>query len=218
MPRTIWRQAGGEVKRGGYDSYRSDEALQQAKARGENIGWDRAFGIAGSVAESIWLAILICAVCYFYGQALFNSGTLLPAMLIVGVAAVAAPRSAGWLVKPFGDSLFRRLLWGLSAAATLLLVVRVALAAVLVIQLRLQGVGEEAAGIGAFHGAARFTLMIAMPVWFLYAFWGWLRRRSLPCDSDSPLWRRVLPIVFVFAMMVFLGHEGAYFDSRPAKL
>ncbi len=217
MPRTIWRQAGGEVKRGGYDSYRPDAALQQAKARGENVGWDRAFGIAGSVAESIWLAILVCVVCYYFGQALFNMGALLPTMVIVVVAAFVAPRSAGWLVRPFGDSLFRRLLWGLSAAATLLLIVRIALAAVLVIQLRLQGLGEEAAGIGAFHGAARFTLMIAMPVWFLYAFWGWLRRRSLLHDIHLPAWRRILPIVFVIAVMVLLGSEGAYFDSRPAK-
>ncbi len=205
------------MKRGGYDSYRSDEALQQAKARGENVGWDRAFGIAGSVGESIWLAILACFVCYFAGQVLFTMGVLLPTMLIVLTAAFAAPRAAGWFVRPFGDSLFRRLLWGLSAAATLLLIIRVALAAVLVIQLRLRGVGEEAAGIGAFHGAARFTLMIAMPVWFLYAFWGWLRRRSLPRDAAPPVWRRVLPVLFVTAVMVLLGSEGAYFDSRPAK-
>ncbi len=59
--------------------------------------------------------------------------------------------------------------------------------------------------------------MIAMPVWFLYALWGWLRRRSLPRDPALPSWRRVVPILFVIAMMVFLGHEGAYFDSRPAK-
>ena len=144
-------------------------------------------------------------------------GTLLPTMIIVMVAAFVAPRSAGWLIRPFGDSLFRRLLWGFSAAATLLLIVRIALAAVLVIQLRLQGLGEEAAGIGAFHGAVRFTLMIAMPVWFLYAFWGWLRRRSLQRDAQLPAWRRILPIVFVIAVMVLLGHEGAYFDSRPAK-
>ena len=217
MARTIWRQEGVEVKRSGYDSYGSDEALQQAEARGENVGWDRAFGVAGSVAESIWLAILTAVVCYFAGQALFAMGMLLPTMIVVVIAAFAAPRFAGWFVQPFGDSPFRRLLWGLSAAATLLLIVRVALAAVLVIQLRLQGLGEEAAGVGAFHGAARFTLMIAMPVWFLYALWGWLRRRSLSRTTTLPLWRRVLPIVFVIAMMVFLGSEGAYFDSRPAK-
>ena len=217
MSRTIWRQAGDEVKRGGYDSFRSDEALQEAEARGENVGWDRAFGIAGSVAESVWLTILTVVVCYFAGRAFFGMGVLLPTMLIVMIAAFAAPRAAGWFVRPFGHSPFRRLLWGLSAAATLLLIVRVALAAVLVIQLRLQGAGAEAAGIGAFHGAAQFTLMIAMPVWFLYALWGWLRRRSLPRDTALPVWRHVLPLVFVVAMMVFLGSEGAYFDSRPAK-
>ena len=217
MSRTIWRQAGDEVKRGGYESYRSDEALQQAEARGESVGWDRAFGIAGSVAESVWLTILTVVVCYFAGRAFFGMGVLLPTMLIVMIAAFAAPQAAGWFVRPFGDSPFRRLLWGLSAAATLLLIVRVALAAVLVIQLGLQGAGPEAAGIGAFHGAAQFTLLIAMPVWFLYALWGWLRRRSLPRDTALPVWRHVLPLVFVVAMMVFLGSEGAYFDSRPAK-
>lgn len=205
------------MKRGGYDSYRSDEALRQAEARGENVGWDRAFGIAGSVAEGVWLAILTVVVCYFAGRAFFGMGVLLPTMLIVMIAAFVAPRAAGWFVRPFGDSRFRRLLWGLSAAATLLLIVRIALAAVLVIQLRLQGLGEEAAGIGAFHGAARFTLMIAMPVWFLYAFWGWLRRRSLLRDAQLPAWRRILPIVFIIAVMVLLGSEGAYFDSRPTK-
>jgi hypothetical protein len=205
------------VKRGGYDSYRSDEALRQAEARGENVGWDRAFGIAGSVAESVWLAILTVVVCYFAGRAFFGMGVLLPTMLIVMIAAFAAPRAAGWFVRPFGDSRFRRLLWGLSAAAALLLIVRLALAAVLVIQLRLQGAGAEAAGIGAFHGAAQFTLMIAMPVWLLYALWGWLRRRSLLRGVRLPAWRRILPIVFVIAVMVLLGSEGAYFDSRPAK-
>jgi hypothetical protein len=205
------------VKRGGYDSYRSDEVLRQAEARGENVGWDRAFGIAGSVAESVWLAILTMVVCYFAGWVFFGMGVLLPTMLIVMIAAFAAPRAAGWFVRPFADSRFRRLLWGLSAAATLLLIVRVVLAVILVIRLRLQGVGEEAAGIGAFHGAAQFTLMIAMPVWFFYALWGWLRRRSLRRDTALPVWRRVLPIVFVIAVMVLLGSEGAYFDSRPAK-
>lgn len=175
------------MKRGGYDSYRSDEVLRQAEARGENVGWDRAFGIAGSVAESVWFALLTMVVCYFAGWAFFGMGVLLPTTLIVLTAAFAAPRAAGWFVQPFGDSLFRRLLWGLSAAATLLLIVRVALAAVLVVQLRLRGVGEEAAGIGAFNGAARFTLMIAMPVWFLYALWGWLRRRSLPREAALPV-------------------------------
>lgn len=142
------------MKRGGYDSYRSEEAIRQAEARGENVGWDRAFGVAGSLAESLWLAALAAVVCYFAGQALFTMGVLLPAMIVVVTAAFAAPRSAGWLVRPFGDSSLRRLLWGLSAAATLLLIVRMALAAVLVVHMRLQGVGEKAAGIAAFEGAA----------------------------------------------------------------
>lgn len=205
------------MKRGGYNSYRPDEALRQAEERGENVGWDRAFGVAGSLAEGVWLSILTAVVCYFTGRAFFSLGMLLPTMIIVVIAAFVAPKLAGWLVRPFGDSFFRRLLWGLATAATLLLIVRSAVAALLVIRLRLQGVGEEAAGIGAFHGAAQFTLMIAMPVWIFYALWGWLRRRSLPRDASLPTWRRVLPLVFVLAMMIFLGSEGAYFDSRPAK-
>lgn len=205
------------MKRSGYDSYRPDEALRQAEARGENVGWDRAFGVAGSLAESIWLAILTAVLCYGAVQAVYGMGMLLPATVVVVVAAFAAPRFAGWLVRPFADSTFRRLLWGLSAAATLLAMVRVALMAVLALSLRLQGASQEAIGVGAFLGAAQFTLMIAMPVWILYALWGWLRRRSLPRDAALPAWRRVLPVVFVLAMMVFLGNEGAYFDSRPAK-
>jgi hypothetical protein len=57
--------------------------------------------------------------------------------------------------------------------------------------------------------------MIAMPVWLLYAVWGWLRRRSLVQAPTSAAWRRWLPIVLVLAMMVFLAREGAYFDRLP---
>jgi hypothetical protein len=95
----------------------------------------------------------------------------------------------------------------------MLLLVRAVLAILLVIQLRLQGVSEEAAGVGAFLGAAWFTLMIAMPTWFLYAIWGWLRRRSLPQDANLAGWRRALPVIVVIATMIFMGSEGAYFDS-----
>lgn len=38
-------------------------------------------------------------------------------------------------------------------------IVGVGLAVILLIQLRLGGIGAKAAGIGAFHGAAQFTLM-----------------------------------------------------------
>lgn len=202
-----------DMKRGGYDSYRTDEALQQAKERGENVGWDRLFGIAGTVGEAIWLAILVVAVAWIATNALIATHVLVLGLLTTAVAAVLAPQFANWLVRPFGDSIFRRLLWGLATAATMLLMVRAVLAVLLVIQLRLQGVGEEAAGVGAFHGAAWFTLMIAMPTWFLYALWGWLRRRSLPQDASLPGWRRALPVVLVIATMIFMGSEGAYFDS-----
>jgi hypothetical protein len=201
------------MKRGGYDSYRTDEALQQAKERGENVGWDRLFGVAGTIGEAIWLAILVIAVAWVATNALVATHVLILGLLTTGIAALIAPRLANWLVRPFADSVFRRLLWGLATAATLLLFVRAVLAILLVVQLRLQGVGEDAAGMGAFHGAARFTLMIAMPTWFLYAIWGWLRRRSLPQDAELPGWRRALPVVLVIATMIFMGSEGAYFDS-----
>lgn len=99
------------MKRGGYDSYQPDEAIRQAEARGENVGWDRAFGVAGSLAEGVWLAILTAAVCYFAGHALSGAGTLLPGSIIAAIAGLIAPRVAGWLVRPFADSFFRRLLW-----------------------------------------------------------------------------------------------------------
>ena len=201
------------MKRGGYDSYRTDEALRQAKERGENVGWDRLFGVAGTIGEAIWLAILVVAVAWLATNALITTHVLILGLLMTGVAALIAPRFANWLVRPFADSMFRRLLWGLATAAILLLFLRTTLAILLVIQLGLQGVGEDAAGVGAFHGAARFTLMIAMPTWFLYAIWGWLRRRSLPQNADLPSWRRALPVLLVIATMIFLGSEGAYFDS-----
>jgi len=201
------------MKRGGYDSYRTDEALRQAKERGENVGWDRFFGVAGTVGEAIWLAMLVVAVTWLATSALVSTHVLMLGMLTTGVAALIAPRVANWLATPFADSVFRRVLWGLATAAVLLLFVRAILAVLLVVQLRLQGVGEEAAGVGAFHGAAWFTLMIAMPTWFLYAIWGWLRRRSLAQDAALPGWRRALPIVLVTATMIFMGSEGAYFDS-----
>ncbi|WP_421997292.1 hypothetical protein [Reyranella sp.] len=201
------------MKRGGFDSYRTDEALQQAKERGENVGWDRLFGVAGTVGEAIWLAILVVAIAWLATHALIATHVLVLGLLTTGSAAVAAPRLAAWLVRPFADSIFRRLLWGLATAATLLLLVRTVLAILLVIQLRLQGVGGEAAGVGAFQGAAWFTLMIALPTWLLYALWGWLRRRSLVKEAGLPGWRRALPIVLVIGTMIFMGAEGAYFDS-----
>lgn len=201
------------MRRGGYDSYQTDEALRQARERGENVGWDRLFGVAGTVGEAIWLAVLVVAVAWLATNALITTHVLILGLLTTAVAALLAPRLANWLVRPFADSIFRRLLWGLATAATMLLVVRAVLAILLVIQLRLQGVGEEAAGVGAFHGAAWFTLMIAMPTWFLYAIWGRLRRRSLPQDAKLAGWRRALPVVLVITTMIFMASEGAYFDS-----
>jgi hypothetical protein len=52
-----------------------------------------------------------------------------------------------------------------------------------------------------------------MPIWVLYALWGWLRRRSLPQNTTVRAWRHWLPVVLVLATMIFLGREGAYFDG-----
>ena len=197
----------------GYDSYDPDEALRQAHQRGEDIGWDPLFGIPGTWRESLWLAVLTMAVTYLESHTLPHVNPVWPALPITGITTLITTRIAGWLVAPYADSVFRRLLWGLTTAALLLLLVRVGLAVILLIQLRLEGVGAEAAGVAAFRGAAQFTLMIAMPVWLLFAIWGWLRRRSLPQDARAVAWRRWLPIVLVLGMMIFLGREGAYFDS-----
>jgi hypothetical protein len=202
--------------RGGYESIRPDEALKQAHQRGEDIGWDYLFGIPGTWRVGFWLTVLTMVVTYLASHTLPNVNPMWPALTITGLTTLIAIHVAGWLVAPYGDSVFRRLLWGLAAAAVLLLLVRVGLAVVLVIHLRLGGIGAEAAGIKAFHGAAQFTLMIAMPVWLLFALWGWLRRRSLP-QRPAAAWRRWLPVVLVLGMMVFLGHEGAYFDSLKAR-
>jgi hypothetical protein len=175
---------------------------------GENVGGDRLFGIAGTTGEAIRLAILAIAVAWLATNALIATH-----VLILGIATLIAPPIANWLVRPFADSMFRRLLWGLATAATTLLFVHMVLAILLVIQLRLHGVDEEASGMGAFYGAARFTLMIALPTCFLYAIWGWLRRRSLRQDAGLPGWRRVLPMVMVIGTMIFMASEGAYFDS-----
>jgi hypothetical protein len=201
------------MKRGGYDSYPTDEALEQAEERGENVGWDRLFGVAGTVGEGICLAILTASVAYLATRALLEVIPLVTGLVTTAVGAMLAPRLANWMVKAFPDSAFRRLLWGLATAATLLLFVRIVLAILLLLRLRLQGVGEAAAGVGAFHGAAHYTLMIAMPVWGLYAVWGWLRRRSLAQDRALPKWRHALPLVFVAAVMIFMGMEGAHFDG-----
>lgn len=161
----------------------------------------------------MWLAILTTIVAYFSFQVLEGLKSSPPAIAIVAIAALIAPRFANWLIRPFKDSFLRRLLWGFATAAVLLLVVRVAMALVILGFLRLDGVGAEKAGIAAFHGAAQLTLAIAMPVWILYAIWGWLRRRSLARDAALPFWRRLLPFTFVAAIMIFLGSEGAYFDA-----
>ena len=201
------------MNRSGYDSYGPDEALRQAKECGEDVGGDLLFGIPGTWQESAWLAVLTMAVTYLASLTVPHVDPKWPVLTIAGITSLVATRVAGWLVAPYADSTFRRLLWGLTTAAVLLLIVRVGLAIVLLIHLRLDGVGAEAAGVAAFKGAAQFTLMIAMPIWVLYAIWGWLRRRSLPQNTAARTWRRWIPIALVLGMMIFLGREGAYFDS-----
>jgi hypothetical protein len=205
------------MKPRGYDSINPDEALEQARERGEDVGWDVLFGIAGSLWEGFWLAVLTALVANLAGHVLLTMNPLWLIIAIPGVAALIATRAAGWLVAPYADSIFRRLLWGFTAAALLLLLVRASMAAILLIRLRLEGIDAETAGVEAFHVAAKFTLAIAMPVWLLYAIWGWLRRRSLPQVPTSAAWRRWLPIVLVAGMMILLAREGAYFDSLKPR-
>ena len=80
-----------------------------------------------------------------------------------------------------------------------------------------EGLDAEAAGVEAFHVAAKFTLAIAMPVWLLYAIRGWLRRRSLPRNPTAAAWPRWLPIVLVRATMIFLARGDIYFDSLKPR-
>ena len=58
------------MMRGGYDGIRPDEALKQARERDEDgrVG-TLLFGIAGSLWEGLWLAVLTASVAYPAGHA-----------------------------------------------------------------------------------------------------------------------------------------------------
>lgn len=202
------------MKRGGYDSYGPDEVLNRARERGEDVSRDRLFRAAGAVADGLWLlvlAVLAAATAWLAGGPLHLMDLLTLGLIITVIAALIAPRIAGWLVAPYADSIFRRLLWGVSGAALLLLMVHIALAVALFIhQLP---IGLHAAGLGAFQGAGLFTLAIAIPMGVLFVIWGWLRRRSPPQDRAARRWRRALPIGLVLGVTLLLIREGIYFQS-----
>jgi hypothetical protein len=199
------------MKRGGYDSYGPDEVLKRARARGEDVSRDRLFRTAGAVANGFWLlvlAVLTLAAAWLGVGALLPGDILTLALTVTVVAALIAPPIAGWLVAPYAESIFRRLLWGLSATALLLLMVHSAL------MVALLGRPSSHPDVGgAFVMAGLFTLAIALPMSVLYLIWGWLRRRSLPQDRTARLWRRALPIALVLGMAILLYREWAYISS-----
>src|SRR5215475_4628619 len=118
------------MKRGGYDSYGPDEALKRARARGENVAWDQLFRATGTAAESVWLAVfavLAVAALYLMGRAFLGLDRLTLGAIIAIVVAWVAARVAGWLVVPYANAIFRRLMWGLSTVAVLVLLIQVGL-------------------------------------------------------------------------------------------
>jgi hypothetical protein len=199
------------MKRGGYDSYAPDEVLKRARERGEDVSRDRLFRTAGAVADGFWvlvLAVFTLVAAWLGGGALLPGDILTLALTVTAVAAVIAPPIAGWLVAPYAESIFRRLLWGLSATTMLLLMVHIAL----MVALLAQRFSHPDVG-GAFVMAGLVTLVIALPMSALYLIWGWLRRRSLPQDRTAPLWRRALPIALVLIMTLLLYREGVYIQG-----
>jgi hypothetical protein len=193
------------MKRGGYDSYGPDEALNRARERGEKVGWDRLFRAAGTAAESGWLivlAVLIVATVWLTGGALLRVDLLTLALAITVVAALIAARVAQRLVAPYTHPILRRLMWALSATALLLLTMQIGLAVAQLIQLFLDG-RAQAPGIRDVQaGVVLFTLVVAIPIWIIHALWLWLRRRPMPQDRAAGGWRRVLPILLVLGVAI----------------
>ncbi|MFI5029617.1 MAG: hypothetical protein ACHQPH_02825 [Reyranellales bacterium] len=166
------------------------------------------------MADGFWLlvlAVLAAATVWLAGGPFRITDLLTLGLIITIIAALIAPRIAGWLVAPYAESIFRRLLWGLPAAALLLPTVHIALAVALFIQQL--PIGLRAAGLGAFQGAGLFTLVIAIPMGVFFVIWGWLRRRSPPQDRTARPWRRALPIALVVGVAFLLYREGVYFQS-----
>jgi len=204
------------MKRGGYDIYDPDEVLKRANERGENVGWDRLFRATGTAAESVWLAvfaILAVAALYLAGRALLALDPLMLGAIIAIVVALISARVAGWLAAPYANAVFRRVMWGLSAVALFLLLIPVGLVAAGLVQLILVGGnGQGVASLRAFNAFATLLgLIVATPVWALYAFCLWLRHRPSPQSRPSGRWRHGLPIGFVLTMTVVFIHEGVWF-------
>ena len=206
------------MNRGGYDSYGPDEVLNRARERDENVGWDRLFRATGTAAESVWLAVsavLAVAALSLASRAFLALNPLTLGAIIAIVVALIAARVAGWLAAPFANAIFRQLMWGLSAAALFLLLIPVGLSTAELVQLVLVGGnGQGAASLRAFNAFATvLALIVALPVWALYAFCIWLRHRPSPQARPASRWRRGLPIGFVLLMTAAFVHEGVWFAS-----
>jgi hypothetical protein len=194
------------MKRGGYDSYSSDEVLNRARQHGENVGWDHLFRAAGTAAEGLWLIAL--ALLVVPAVSLVRVDLLTAAVVVTVVAALIAARVAGWLVAPYRLPMIRRPMWTLSAAALLLLTMQVGLAIAQVVQ-PLFGGRAIAESMRDFQLAAVvLILVVAVPVWTLYALWLWLHRRPAPQGRAAGWWRRALPVLLVLGMAI---GDGLYF-------
>lgn len=203
----------------GFDSYRPDEAIRQAETRGEATFIDRLIGIPGTAGEFVRLAIGCGLLGWLVGTVsppnvpyLHTPTGLLLAIFATIVAGPVALALADRLVPAFPSPLLRRFSWGLIAAATFLLLIRLGLAILLVAIFRLQGLTGEQAGQEAFVGAAWFALMIAMPGWVLWLLWSFLRPAPVRKPRVS-LINSLIAAAVVLGAMLLLGSEGAYFDA-----
>jgi len=153
------------MKRGGYDSYGSDEVLNRARERGENVGWERLFRAAGTAAESLWLvalAVLAVAAAWLIGGTFHTIDLLTLTLIVIVVAALIAARVAGWLVAPYGQAIFRRSMWALSAAALFVLLIQVGVGIAELVQLLVVGSrGADPAGLRAFNVIATLVGLLA---------------------------------------------------------
>lgn len=188
------------MKRGGYDSYGPDEALERARERGENVSRDRLFRAAGAVANGFWLLVLAAfalPAAWLAGDALRSMSPIALGLIVTFIAMMIAAPATGWLVAPYPASIFRRLLWGLTAAALALLLVHITLAVAL----------------RSLQWSGLFTLVIAVLLCPFCVIWGWLGSRSRQQDRAARLWRYAPPILLVLGMAILLWREGVYFQG-----
>lgn len=202
----------------GFDSYKPDEALRQAEARGERIFVERLVGIPGTAGEFVRLTMGCGLIAWLVGSVspgnipyLHTPTGLLLAIFVTMMAGPIGLMAGDRFAPSFSSRLLRRLAWALVSAATFLLVVRLGLAVLMVAIFRLQGMGEQA-GQEGFVGAAWFSLMIAIPGWALWLIWSFLRLPP-PRHARSPLLNGLAALALVVGAMVLLGSEGAYFDG-----